>query len=113
MRAALDWASAGEGDPDIGVALTIAAVPLWVQLSLMGECRGRVERALDMLGDDTAAAARARMQLCAALGWSLMYAAGRAGDTGAAWATTLELAEKLGDARAIGCGRCGACGSPT
>jgi len=96
VRAALDWACA-EGERDIGVALTIAAVPLWVQLSLMGECRGRVERALDWLGDDMAMAPRSRMQLCAALGWSLMYAAGRTGDTGAAWAATLELAERLGD----------------
>ena len=97
VRAALDWANPSEGGEDIGVALTIAAVPLWVQLSLMGECRGRVERALTMLENVTEADARSRMQLCAALGWSLMYAAGRVGDTGAAWATTLELAERLGD----------------
>jgi len=34
------------GDASIGGALTAAAVPLWVHLSLMEECRGRVERAL-------------------------------------------------------------------
>ena len=96
VRAALEWAGSSDGDPGICVALTIAAVPLWVQLSLMGECRGRVERALEMLKGE-AAAARSRMQLCAALGWSLMYAAGRAGDTGAAWAAALEIAEMLGD----------------
>ena len=37
------------------------------------------------------------MQLSAALGWSLMYGVGRAQQTGAAWATTLELAEELDD----------------
>ena len=49
VRAALDWAFSPEGDPRIGVALTVAAVPLWVQLSLLGECRERVERALARL----------------------------------------------------------------
>jgi hypothetical protein len=38
------------GDPRVGVALTAAAVPLWMRLSLLEECRGRVERALAALG---------------------------------------------------------------
>src|SRR5207249_701823 len=46
LRAALDWAFAPDGDTAIGVALTSAAVPLWFQLSLLDECRARVERAL-------------------------------------------------------------------
>src|SRR6267143_195898 len=49
LRAGLDWAFSAEGDPQIGVGLAIAAVPLWVQLSLLGECRERVERALAAL----------------------------------------------------------------
>ena len=49
VRAALDWAFSAEGDQQIEVALTVAAVPLWVQLSLLGECRERVERALARL----------------------------------------------------------------
>ena len=49
VRAGLDWAFSPEGDPQIGVALTVAVVPLWVQLSLFGECRERVERALARL----------------------------------------------------------------
>ncbi len=97
VRAGLDWAFSPEGDPQIGVALTIAVVPLWVHLSLMGECRERVERALAVLKGDEAATARQRMQLSAALGWSLMYGVGRARETSAAWATTLELAERLDD----------------
>jgi hypothetical protein len=68
----LDWAFSANGDPATGVALTIAAVPLSVQLSLMGECHGRVERSLARLDSDSAEAARSRMKLCAALGWSLM-----------------------------------------
>src|SRR5262249_4853760 len=50
VRAGLDWAFSAEGDPQIGVTLTVAAVPLWVQLSLLDECRERAERALTSLG---------------------------------------------------------------
>ncbi|MBY0321239.1 MAG: winged helix-turn-helix domain-containing protein [Reyranella sp.] len=46
VRAALDWAFGPDGDPDIGVGLTIAFAPIWQTLSLMGECRARVERML-------------------------------------------------------------------
>jgi predicted ATPase len=46
VRAALDWAFSDNGDPTIGSALTVAAVPLWTELSLMDECRRRVETAL-------------------------------------------------------------------
>jgi len=97
VRVGLDWAFSREGDPQIAVALTIAVVPLWVHLSLMGECRERVERALAVLEGDEAVTARPRMQLSAALGWSLMYGVGRARETSAAWAATLELAERLDD----------------
>jgi predicted ATPase/DNA-binding winged helix-turn-helix (wHTH) protein len=99
VRVALDWAFSTEGDRHIGVGLTVAVVPLWEQLSLLGECRERVERALAVLEGDDAATARLRMQLSRALGWSLMYGVGRAREAGPAWATTLELAERLDDRR--------------
>jgi predicted ATPase/DNA-binding winged helix-turn-helix (wHTH) protein len=97
VRAALDWAFSSDGDSQIGVALTIAVVPLWVQLSLLGECRERVERALAVLEGNDAATARQRMQLSWALGWSLMYGVGRAREAGPAWTATLQLAEMLDD----------------
>jgi predicted ATPase/DNA-binding winged helix-turn-helix (wHTH) protein len=97
VRAALDWAFSRDGDSQIGILLTVAAVPLWVQLSLLGECHERVEVALSRVSADSAAA-RTRMQLSAALGWSLMYGVGRAREAGPAWERTLELAEQLGDA---------------
>jgi predicted ATPase/DNA-binding winged helix-turn-helix (wHTH) protein len=98
IRLALDWAFSPDGDPGIGVALTIGAVPLWVRLSLVAECRGRVERALASLGRDIDDAPHARMHLNAALGWALMFDVGRASATHAAWSATLALAEQLGDA---------------
>jgi hypothetical protein len=75
--------------------VTVASVSLWVQLSLMSECRAWVERALACLDSDADEPAQARMQLSAALGWSLMFAVGRAAATRTAWLTTLGLAERL------------------
>ena len=46
VRAALDWAFSPDGDAEIGVTLTAAFAPIWQMLSLVGECRARVERML-------------------------------------------------------------------
>ena len=98
LRTALDWSFSPQGDAAIGVALTIAAIPVWVELSLMAECRVWVERALALIGDDAAQdRARARMQLSAAQGWSRMFAAAPSRETSAAWSDTFALAERLGD----------------
>ncbi|MGZ5827351.1 MAG: ATP-binding protein [Xanthobacteraceae bacterium] len=97
VRTSLDWAFGPDGDPDIGVALTVAALPLWVQLSLLSECRERAERALARLEPGDQATEPLRMRLSAALGWSLMYCVGRAREAGPAWAVTLELADRLDD----------------
>ena len=40
----VDWAFSPDGDAQLGVALTAAAVTLWVPLSLLAECRERTER---------------------------------------------------------------------
>src|SRR6266404_5818472 len=76
LRAALDWAFSPGGDASIGTALTAAAVPLWMQLSLLEECRGRVERALAAIAAGARRDARREMQLHAALATSLMYTRG-------------------------------------
>jgi len=97
LRAALDWASSPDGDAIVAVALVTAAVPLWVSLSLLDELRARVERALSTLESGFEPDPRRRMQLHAAVGWGLLYTRGRAGQSEAAWATALELAERLDD----------------
>jgi predicted ATPase len=88
VRTALDWTFSPSGDAAIGVALTVAAVPLWTHLSLMEECRARVERAL---------ASRREMQLFAALGASLSYTKSPVPESGAAWTNALEIADGIGD----------------
>jgi predicted ATPase len=97
VRAALDWAFSPTGDVPVGVALTIAAVPLWGQLSLVEECRGRVERALASLVPEAGRSARQEMKLYAALGASLMYTRGAVPEIGALGTKALEIAESLDD----------------
>jgi predicted ATPase len=98
LRAALDWAFSPGGDPSIGVALTAAAVPLWMHLSLMEECRGRVERALAAIAAGAGRDARREMQLQAALATSLMYSRGAVSEIDAAGTKAFEIAESLGNA---------------
>ena len=98
LRWALDWAFSAEGDASVGVALTAAAVPLWMHLSLVEECRGWVEQALGALAASASPDARLEMRLCAAQGALLVMARG-AGDpaSGAAWTKALAFAERLDD----------------
>src|SRR6202030_2855322 len=96
VRAALDWAFSPTGDAEVGVALTVAAVPLWVHLSLMEECRGRVERALS--GPAESRDARRNMQLYAALGAAIFLTKGSCREMSAAWTSAFEISESLDDA---------------
>ncbi|WP_024512987.1 hypothetical protein, partial [Bradyrhizobium sp. ARR65] len=101
LRAALDWAFSPNGEVSIGVALTAAAVPLWMHLSLLDECRNRVVRALAAIEVGTNPDARLEMKLHAALGGLLMYAYAlkdAVTRAGAAWTRAFEIAESLDDA---------------
>ena len=96
-RTALDWAFSPSGDASIGTALTAAAVPLWMQLSLLEECRGRVERALAALNSMAAPNPRREMLLQVALANAVLGTAGTVDAVGSAWNRALELAEELDD----------------
>jgi predicted ATPase/DNA-binding winged helix-turn-helix (wHTH) protein len=96
VRAALDWAFSPTGFAELGVALTVAAVPLWEHLSLMEECRSRVERALS--GPAESRDARRNMQLNAALGAALFVTKGPSPEILAAFTSAFEIAESLDDA---------------
>ena len=97
VRVALDWALSPRGDPTVGIALTVATLPLWSQLSLLSECRERVERAFGALDADDPAHSCVAMKLYAARASSQMYGAGPAGDGGEAWVQAYKLAETVGD----------------
>jgi len=97
VRAALDWAFSPCGDASIGVALTAAAVPLWCQLSLLDECRRRVEQALCHIAPGSNRDMRCQMQLETALGLSLFHTKGPVRETGATWTRALAIADRLED----------------
>jgi predicted ATPase/DNA-binding winged helix-turn-helix (wHTH) protein len=97
LRAALDWAFSPGGDAAIGVALATAAAPLWMRLSLMDECRSRVERALAALGAEPNRDMTRRMKLYAALATSLNFTRGQVPETVEAWSSALAAAEEFDD----------------
>jgi predicted ATPase len=77
--------------------LTAAAVPLWMHLSLLDECRGRVERALAAIAAGAGRDARREMQLHAALAQSLLYTRGAVSEIGEVGTKALHIAESLDD----------------
>jgi predicted ATPase/DNA-binding winged helix-turn-helix (wHTH) protein len=97
VRAALDWAFSPGGDAFIGVALMAATVPLWTQLSLLGEVRSRVVRALAALNDMAAPDLRREMVLQTALANAVLGTVGTVAAVETAWNRALELAEELED----------------
>jgi predicted ATPase/DNA-binding winged helix-turn-helix (wHTH) protein len=97
LRAALDWASSPSGDAAIATALIIAAVPLWFQLSMMEECRQRVEWALEEAIAVPAQRTREHMMLFTALGAAILQTMGTGAKPRAAWNNALEIAERFGD----------------
>jgi len=76
VRAALEWALSDHGDVVIGIALAASAAPLFVGLSLLGECGHWCERALAVL-DDPSRNIRREMVLQEALALALMYTGAR------------------------------------
>ena len=102
LNAALTWAYGPKGDPSIGLALTVAAIPLWLQLSMVNDCRIWVElglATLDAMPDAHSVVEKSlRMRLTAAMGWPRMYDATEGIEKGVtAWKTALTLAEDLDD----------------
>ncbi|MEA2847007.1 MAG: hypothetical protein QOG78_2288, partial [Rhodospirillaceae bacterium] len=97
LRAALDWAFSPSGVESIGVALTVAAIPLWLQLPMVDECRSRVEQVFASLAREAPIDARGEMKLQAALGASLLFTKGAIPAARQACTAALRLAESLGD----------------
>jgi len=91
VRVRLDWAFSADGDRSVGAALVASAVSLWLHLSLVGECRRWVDRALEVAIDSDPSL---RMRLMAARATVLHYTnRGKVPvEMEEAWATVLEIA---------------------
>jgi predicted ATPase len=97
VRAALDWSFSAEGDPEIGVTLTAAYVPVWLHWALLAECRERTERALERLDPAMRLTAPLRLQLHMALGIVGIFTMRSLDRTKTVLATALDIAEHLND----------------
>jgi hypothetical protein len=92
-RAALEWSfSEQQGDKELGTALAAASAPLFLELSLLTECRFWMERAIAKHGDR---GDRREMELQEALAVSLMLIKGNSKEVLAALTTALSLAQVL------------------
>ena len=99
VRLALDWAFSPSGDAGVAVALTVAAIPLWAQVSLVIDCRGRAEQAIACLGRQVPPDPRRDMQLYLALGYAYLHILGGGQEMNTALTKALELAEIVNDTR--------------
>jgi predicted ATPase/DNA-binding winged helix-turn-helix (wHTH) protein len=97
LRSALNYSFSPSGDSMTGIAITVAAIPLWFQLSLVDECLERVLQALTLLDQANSRDDRRRMKLHAALGWPHMAKTAQAHGGATAWRAALEIARKLDD----------------
>ena len=96
VRSALDWCFLAEGDPEVAIALAIGAAPLFLRLSLLGECERWCERALSVLPDAERSTAR-ELGLQQALAIAMMFTRGNSDSVYQAIERGLQLAELLGD----------------
>jgi predicted ATPase len=95
VRAALDLSFSSEDEEATAVALTIAALPLWYQLSLLSEC---YQRACNALGLPAAARSPTQeMRLYAAIAWLLMQTKGLVQEARDTWSTLLALSRDNND----------------
>ena len=94
IRAALEWSFSAQGDLDLGTALAAAAAPLFLEMSLLSECRVWMERAITAR-DAAVWDARRELEIQAALALSLMFTEGDCEEVRAALVRGLSLAEEL------------------
>jgi predicted ATPase/DNA-binding winged helix-turn-helix (wHTH) protein len=97
VRAAIDWAFSACGDTEIGITLTAAYAPVWLNLALTSECRERTEHALDKVTPDSKLNERLLMQLNLEHGVALKLTQGSVDRIRTDLAKALEIAERLDD----------------
>ena len=97
IRSALDWGLAQEGEHLLAIRLTVSAMPLWQELSLLREHRLYVDKALALMDQAVSPCPRLTMQLQLALGSLSYHAMGGAPQTIAAFVSARRLADASED----------------
>ncbi|HEY8337089.1 MAG TPA: winged helix-turn-helix domain-containing protein [Tardiphaga sp.] len=98
LRKAIDWAFCADGDPEIGIQLTVAAIPLWDELSSVGESSQRVRTALQAAKALPDCDPVLQMKLATAHARTLAFAERLDPDAEAACLESVRLAQANGDA---------------
>lgn len=93
-RAALDWSFSSGGDHRLAVRLAAAAVPLFMELSLLRECMRWAEGAMAAL-EPSDRETRREMDLRAALGVAAMFTRGNGAGVKEALSSALALADAI------------------
>lgn len=93
LRSALSWSFSEQGDAILGIRLTVAAITLWSETSILSEAQARLEVALALAKrlpcDDLSKA-----KLACALGWSLFYARKSSNENEVAWLDAIAFARR-------------------
>lgn len=97
VRAALDWAYSSSGDHALGVELTLVSVPLWLRLSLVGECHDWVNLGLQTLARSKPIPPRQRMLLLTVSASVMVLTYGSGSKIREAWQQVIEDARMLDD----------------
>lgn len=97
LRAALDWAYSPEGDRELGINLILLCMPLWLRLSLIGECRHWVDKGLSDTARLSPILPRQRMLLHTAAASVLLLSYGTGPKIGDYWRQVLKDAIDLND----------------
>ncbi|WP_394845506.1 helix-turn-helix transcriptional regulator [Pendulispora brunnea] len=96
VRVALNWAFSDTGSPETGTRLAAAATTMFLESSLLTECRQWGEIALNAL-HEADRGTRREMNLRAALAVAAMFSHGNSPEVRAGLARALELAEAVDD----------------
>jgi predicted ATPase len=97
VRAALDWAFSNDGDTELGAGLTIGFAPIWQSLSLIGECRDRVERMLATKPADVDLGQAGEWRMWVAYSHSLAMTSGPIENTRATVKKAIDVAAGIDD----------------
>jgi predicted ATPase/DNA-binding winged helix-turn-helix (wHTH) protein len=94
LRAALEWALSSNGDAPLGYALAAVATPIFLELSLLNECRAWGEKAMALPGAFDRNP-RHEMLLRTTLGISILNTIGNTDEAHQALIRALEVAEQI------------------
>jgi predicted ATPase/DNA-binding winged helix-turn-helix (wHTH) protein len=99
VREALDWCLSPSGDGAVGVSLASATVPLFFDLSLVGECCNRAKHALHIQKEsaDSMVPTNAILRLETAMAAALVLTSGPIDQTRAAWSKVYSISVQIGD----------------